>query len=632
MHNYHRSVVSITRLAHNRSFLLALAAFTFAATSRAQFSQPLNSPFSVGNYPFSVAVGDFNGDGIPDLVFANEGSTNVSVLLGDGHGGFTAAANSPFNVGSSPVFIAVGDLNNDGKQDLAVACSIANQVVVLLGDGAGGFTPASGSPFAAASQPSSIAVGDFNADGKMDLAVSTYNSGGVGTLIIMLGNGAGGFGAASGSPITVGHGARSLALGDFNGDAKLDVAVVNQLDSNVTVLLGNGSGGFSAAGSPVAVGQGPVSIVASDLNRDGKLDLAVVNNGSNNVTVLLGDGSGGFTASGGSPISVGQGPNSIAAGNFSGSSKLDLVVGNSSVNSLTVLVGNGSGGFSPATYSPISLTVTPIAVAAADVNGDGSSDIVVAGGSTGQGAVLLNTLPSHLIPRNLGVFRSGQWWLDGGGDFRWTGPPDRLFYLGQAGDIPIMGDWTNSGVIRAGVFRDGQWWLDLNNDGAWDAVNDIVFNFGQAGDVPVFGDWDGTGVQRIGIFRNGQWWLDINNDHAWDVAHDIVFYFGQAGDVPVIGDWDSTGRQRIGIFRSGQWWLDLNGDHAWDVAHDTVFYFGQTSDLPVVGDWTHTGQTRIGIFRAGQWWLDLNGDHLWDLGHDLVTYFGISTDNPVVGQ
>jgi hypothetical protein len=234
------------------------------------------------------------------------------------------------------------------------------------------------------------------------------------------------------------------------------------------------------------------------------------------------------------------------------------------------------------------------------------------------------------LPGSLGVFRSGQWWLDGNGDFEWTGPPDRVFYLGQAADIPIMGDWTNSGVIRAGVFRNGQWWLDLNNDGMWDAVHDIVFSFGQTGDVPVIGDWDGTGVQRIGIFRNGQWWLDMNNDHVWDGVHDAVFFFGQTGDIPLVGDWDNTGSQRIGVFRSGQWWLDINGDHVWDAAHDTVFFYGQAGDLPVVGDWTHTGQTRIGVFRQSQWWLDMNGDHLWDGLHDLVTNFGITTDHPVV--
>ncbi len=238
----------------------------------------------------------------------------------------------------------------------------------------------------------------------------------------------------------------------------------------------------------------------------------------------------------------------------------------------------------------------------------------------------------RVIPSSIGVFRSGQWWLDGNGDFNWTGPPDRLFYFGQTGDIPIMGDWTNTGIIRAGLFRKGQWWLDLNNDGMWDAAHDTVFDFGEAGDTPVVGDWDGSGVQRIGIFRNGQWWLDLNGDHVWDAAHDTVFFYGQAGDVPVIGDWSNSGLQRIGIFRSGQWWLDMNGDHVWDVVHDTVFYYGEAGDAPVVGDWTHSGQTRIGIFRQGQWWLDMNGDHIWDVAHDLVTYFGIATDKPVVAQ
>ncbi len=253
-------------------------------------------------------------------------------------------------------------------------------------------------------------------------------------------------------------------------------------------------------------------------------------------------------------------------------------------------------------------------------------------GSAGSITISSAQAPPPADFGDLGVFRGGQWWLDGNGDFAWTGPTDRLLQFGQAGDIPIMGDWNGTGVRRIGIFRNGQWWLDMNNDGVWDAQHDIVFSYGQAGDIPIIGDWDWTGVQRIGVFRSGQWLLDMNGDHQWDAIRDVMFSYGQAGDVPLVADWDNSGWQRIGVFRNGQWWLDVNGDHVWDATHDLEFNYGETGDVPVIGDWSHSGQSRIGVFRHSQWWLDMNGDHVWDAAHDKLVYFGISTDIPVVAQ
>ncbi len=360
-----------------------------AGIAPAQFTQPLSSPFSVGLYPYSVAIADFNGDGIPDLAFANEGATNVTVMLGNGSGGFTPSASSPFDVGSSASFVAAGDFNGDGKQDLAVACGITNQVVILLGNGSGGFTTASGSPITVGTGPSSIAVADFNRDGKADIAVSNFGNG-AGSVTILLGNGAGGFSGAPGSPVAAGNGARSVASGDFNGDGILDLVVANQSSNNVTVLLGDGSGGFhAAAGSPIGVGQAPVSVAVADLNGDGNLDFVVANQTTNNLSVLIGNGTGGFSTGPGSPISVGQGPDTVAVGDFNGDGMPDIVAGNLTSSNLTILQGNGLGGFSAAAYSPIS-GIPPISVAVADFDGSGVADIVVAGGSSAQGAVLLN--------------------------------------------------------------------------------------------------------------------------------------------------------------------------------------------------------------------------------------------------
>jgi hypothetical protein len=132
-----------------------------------------------------VAVGDFNGDGKPDLAIANIHVPNgtVTVLLGDGRGGFTAAPGSPFPAGSWPTSVAVGNFNGDGKPDLAIANYDSNTVTVLLGDGKGGFTEAPGSPFPAGRNPESVAVGDFNGDGKPDLAIANQGSNNVTVLL-----------------------------------------------------------------------------------------------------------------------------------------------------------------------------------------------------------------------------------------------------------------------------------------------------------------------------------------------------------------------------------------------------------------------------------------------------------------
>ncbi len=330
----------------------------------------------VGNWypPKSVAVGDFNGDGKLDFAAASSSSNNVTVMLGNGSGGFTEASGSPFAVGPDPVSIAVGDFDADGKLDLATANVGSDNVTVMLGNGSGGFTQAFGSPFAVGSDPVSVAVGDFNGDGKLDFATANASSDNV---TVMLGNGSGGFTSAPGSPFTTGLSPRCVAVGDFNSDGKLDFATANLISSNVTVMLGNGLGGFSQpSGSPFTSGLGPFGIVVGDFNGDGKLDYVTAN--INNATVMLGNGSGGFTQASGSPFTAGTEPASVAVGDFNGDGKLDFVTVNYTSDSLTVMLGNGSGGFTLASGSPFVVGSDPHSVAVGDFNGDGRLDFAAA--------------------------------------------------------------------------------------------------------------------------------------------------------------------------------------------------------------------------------------------------------------
>src|SRR6266550_2138695 len=151
---------------------MAMMVLAAAPAEGAFFTQPAGSPYTAGNAPNQIVSGDFNLDAKPDLAVVNSSSDSVTILLGDGLGGFTPAAGSPVTVGQTPKSVAVGDFNNDGKPDLVADNFIGGSVSVFLGDGAGGFTEATGSPVAMAGGPIYVATGDFNADGFADLATA----------------------------------------------------------------------------------------------------------------------------------------------------------------------------------------------------------------------------------------------------------------------------------------------------------------------------------------------------------------------------------------------------------------------------------------------------------------------------
>ena len=350
-----------------------------------------NTPFATGTHPLASATGDFNGDGIPDLVVTVVSPSGfVDVLLGDGTGGFTPSSGSPFAVAVQPQYVAVGDFNGDGKLDLATTSTDADNVTVLLGDGTGGFSQATGSPFTVGSVPGSVVVADFNDDGIQDLATANTGSN---NITVLLGNGTGGFSPSTGSPFAAGSGPVGIATADFNGDGIPDLVSANNGDNDITVLLGNGSGGFSAAsGSPFAAGSGPLFIVAADFNGDGKPDIAVGNRSGNTVTVLLGNGSGSFTAATGSPFAVGNQPYGLKAGDFNGDGIPDLAVANENDNTITLLLGNGTGGFSAAGGSPFAAGSTPTSLAVADFNGDGIEDVAIPDINGNNVTVLLGAL------------------------------------------------------------------------------------------------------------------------------------------------------------------------------------------------------------------------------------------------
>ncbi len=356
-----------------------------ATPSGASFTPVESGPFTAGANPFSVAVGDFNGDGKPDFATANFDGSSVTVMLGDGLGGFAAAPGSPLPGGISSIGVAVGDFNGDGFQDLALANFTSANVTVLLGDGQGAFAPAPGSPFVVGTSPQYIAVGDFNGDGIQDLVTPNFGSS---TVTVLLGNGAGGFAPSPGSPVAVGSSPIAVVVGDFNRDGIQDIATANYEGNSLTVLLGNGSGGFSTApGSPVAVGASPTFLSAGDFNGDGITDLAATDGSSGTVSVLLGNGLGGFSPAPNSPFSVGSEPFSLAVADLNGDGISDLVASNYGSGTFTALLGNGLGGFAPG--SPVTVGPSPLSLAVADFNRDGIEDVVIAFNTGSSNAAVL---------------------------------------------------------------------------------------------------------------------------------------------------------------------------------------------------------------------------------------------------
>ncbi|HKR01555.1 MAG TPA: FG-GAP-like repeat-containing protein [Pyrinomonadaceae bacterium] len=364
------------------------------------FSTPTN--FAVGPEPFSVAVGDFNGDGKSDLVTANRGtftsiagdSKGISVLLGTGAGSFGTATHFPIGglyQHPEPYSVAVGDFNNDGKSDIVTADSAAADVAVFLGTGGGSFQDSKN--FNVGIRPVSVDVGDFNGDGNSDLA--TANRGGPG-VSVLLGDGTGSFGAAT--DITFGNQPNSVATGDFNGDGKDDLAVTDSVTYNLSIMLSTGSGNFGTATNYSV--EYPWYVKVSDLNGDRNSDL-VVGQADNGVSILLGTGTGSFGEVSHFGAAAGF---HVAIGDFNGDNKVDLVTTDLSDYYLAILLGTGTGSFGAPTYFTLPVGSSPRSVAASDFNGDGKSDLATANSGSDSVSILLSTcISSDSTPPGLTV-------------------------------------------------------------------------------------------------------------------------------------------------------------------------------------------------------------------------------------
>ena len=415
------------------------------------FTQAAGSPVSAGSEPSSIAVGDFNADGKLDMAVSGQGLNKVTILLGNGSGGFAPAAGSPINVGNNPSFVATGDFSGDGKLDLAVANLNDSSVSIMLGNGSGGFAQAAGSPLSVGSQPRSIGISDFNADGRLDLAVANA---GAGTVSVYLGTGGGGFTQAGGSPINVGTFPQSVAISDFNRDGKPDLAVASTVSNNIRILLGSGSGLFSAA-SPVSIGTSPINVTAGDFNLDGKPDLASANGGSSNTAgIRLGDGTGAFTQPASPTVGAGAVPNFIATADFNNDGKPDLAISSQNNSNITVYLNTCTAypcvamSFAQATGSPVSLGTSPIGNVVKDFNLDGKLDLAVS--QSGGVAILLGDGNGGFTQAAGSPISTGAspLFFDSG-DFNLDGKPDLAVQNFNGNNVTILLGDGNGGFTQA---------------------------------------------------------------------------------------------------------------------------------------------------------------------------------------
>ena len=364
------------------------------ASQQSLFANAPGSPVSVQGGPGNVLIGDMNNDRKLDLVVACARARSITVIEGKGNGQFGAALSNT-TLAEAPGDMALGDLNGDGKLDVAVTSHDSYGVMLLTGDGKGGLAIAPASPIAMkmGQHPHThgLAVADINRDNKLDL-ITCNNADN--DISIALGDGRGNFTRAA-QPFPVGPSPYPFAVGDVNNDGWLDIVATASatgpsrreqlpLSRALTLLLSDGKGGLAPHQLPLRTAE-PWFAAIADLNGDGRPDIVATHHEQSAMTVMIGDGRGGFTEANGSPLEVGGSVFQVIIADVDRDGSTDIVA--TSGDSIRVLLGDGRGAFKPA--APIPVGPGAWRIAAADLNGDGAVDVVTSNSESNSLSVLL---------------------------------------------------------------------------------------------------------------------------------------------------------------------------------------------------------------------------------------------------
>lgn len=469
---------------------------------RGGFSAPTFLP--VGERPSTAVIADFNNDGKPDIVTINEMTRSVSILLGDGEGNFALSSDCQIPSG---LRIVAADLNQDGYMDIVVAGGMSGTVFVLLGDGQGHLlgcpiesdvTPPA---FAAGSLIANLTVGDFNGDNVPDIVVANkgaFEPPAAGSVSVLTGDGLGNLGNFLKLRDTPAY----VAVEDLNSDGNLDLVIAQPESNSVRVLLGDGFGGFTPD-QALPVGARAVAIAIGDLNNDQKPDIVTTNFGSNDVSVLLANGDGTFQPAIPTPVGA-QTPNSVAVGDFDCDGNQDLAIASPSSNIVRILYGNGNGTFTRTRSLIAEGMLEPLSIVKEDFNGDRIPDLAVANRSSNNVSIFLadgcDASSGFLAAPNMTLPPGASPTFITAGDFNGDGKTDIAVANIGLNTVSISfgdGEGTFGSVydLPAGIQPTSLTVGDYNGDGLADLA---VANFGSA-DVSVFlGQSDGTLLQAPG--------------------------------------------------------------------------------------------------------------------------------------
>ena len=531
--------------------LILFAALQVAPSSFAAHRTFLTpSLFPTGKFPWAATVQDFNNDGKADVATANTGDEDVSVLLGNGKGGFLPA--NTFAVGAGVSKIAGGDLDGDGNADLVVTDGI-KAVDIALGHGDGTFAPASA--IIVSDRPTGIAISDLDGDGVLDLAIACLGNNSQGSVAVLIGVGDGSFAPPVFYSFTPPQAAGAVVATDLNHDGQLDLAVAlshfPSANNSLAILLGNGDGTFQPA--VLSIHGNADDIAAEDFNQDGDTDLALTIDGTANV--LLGNGDGTFQT----PISTGTSATTVATADMNRDRIPDLVVGGFDTG---VLLGNGDGTFGPVTKYGMGNLFYNVFAEVGYFNQDRFPDVIAQGNDSAI-AVALGTRDGILrapvlVHGGSLSFTSGDFDGDGYGDVVDAVPFSFIKGLGNGTfALPVqISDETPAHLTATDLNGDRK--LDLLGTSGQTVLTflgngDGTFQAPQGGFVPDDGLFPAVG--------------DFNHDGYNDVA---VTAFGDDHLFILLGNGDGTFQPPI-TYSTGQFpeslvAADFNGDGNLDLA------------------------------------------------------------------